>query len=174
MSITKNTRRRKKVAPRNTQSASPANPQAKPRYDVKYVEKYAGLGVVHEEELYQFILNVPLAELRAYGGRFHLLMEALEMARQQPSIKTRRAVIKLIAMLEKESRNQQYSQFLQAIAAAAQSREGASRAYWTAARVVEMTFEWTSEYLFAFSLYKQQLKQVRQPNRSAAKSLADL
>lgn len=168
MSITKNTRRRKKVAPQNIQSASPADPQAKPHVQADYVEKYAGLGVVHEAELYQFISNVPLAELRAYGGRFYVLMEALEMARQQPSTKTRRAVIKLIALLEKESHHPQYRQFLQAIAAAAQSQAGASRAYWTAARVVEMTFEWTPEYLFAFGFYKQQLKQTRQSPKTAA------
>jgi hypothetical protein len=103
----------------------------------------------------------------AYGGRFYVLMEALEAARQKPSAKARRGVVKLIAKLEPESRNRRYRQLLQAIAEAVPSEEGLSRACWTALRTVEMTFEWTNEYMFAFSLYTHWLKQDRQSGHKA-------
>ncbi|MEN3335353.1 MAG: hypothetical protein V7641_4718 [Blastocatellia bacterium] len=162
MSITKNTRRRKKVAPPGAKSASPAKPQARPRFQAQYVEKYPNLGVVHEAELRQFLFTLPISHLSVYGARFHVLIEALEAARQRPSAKAKRALVKLIADLEKESRNRRYRQILKAMAAAAQSERGLNRAYWTALRIVEMTFEWTCEYLFGFGLYEQRLKASRQ------------
>ena len=162
MSITKNTPRRKKLAPPDAGSASQLQPQAKPLFPAAYVEHDADLGLVYEAQLDQFILNLPLVELRPYAGRFYALMEALDTARQLPSPITRRALVKLIASLENESRYPPYRQLLQAIAEAAQSQAGLSRAYSTAAQLVEMAFQWTSEYLFAFGLYKRQLKQARQ------------
>ncbi|MEN3334764.1 MAG: hypothetical protein V7641_4129 [Blastocatellia bacterium] len=161
MSITKNTQGRKKVARQSDHSASKIQ-QAKPRFQAEFVEKYPNLGVVHEAEIRQFVTTVPLAHLRAYGGRFYMLMEALEAARQKPSTKTQRGVIKLIARLKQESPNRRYRQILQAMTEALPSEQGINRAAWTALRTVEMTFEWTNEYMFAFSLYTQWLKQDRQ------------
>jgi hypothetical protein len=134
---------------------------AKSAFQSRYIEKYPDLGAVHEAELRQFVSTVAIARLRAYGGRFHALMEALEAARQQPSAQTRQAVIRLIADLEKESRNRRYRQILQALAAAVRSKNGLNRAFWTVLRIVEMTFEWTNEYMFAFNLYTQYLAQDR-------------
>jgi hypothetical protein len=162
MSIAKNTRRRKKVALQGAGSASPAEPPAKPRFQAQYVEKYPNLGVVHEAEIRQFLFTVPISHLSVYGARFHVLIEALEAARQQPSAKAKRALIKLIADLEKESRNRRYRQILKAMAAATPSERGLDQAYWTALRIVEMSFEWTNEYMFGFGLYEQRLKASRQ------------
>jgi hypothetical protein len=167
MSITKNTRRRKKVAPPRARSASPAESQAKPRFQAQYVEKYPNLGVVHEAELRQFLFTLPISHLSVYGARFHVLIEALEAARQRPSAKTKQALVKLIADLEKESRNRRYRQILKVMAAATQSERGLNRAYWTALRIVEMTFEWTNEYMFGFGLYEQRLKASRQAGDQA-------
>lgn len=152
MSVTKNTRSRKKVAQHGKAPDDSG-------HDVEFVEKYPNLGVVHEAKIRQFVSTVPIPQLRDYGARFYALVEALEAARQQPLAKTQRAVIKLIARLESESRNRHYRQILQAMAAAAASQEGISRAYWTALRAVEMTFEWTQEYMYAFELYKQWLEE---------------
>ena len=165
MSITKNTRRRKKVAPQKDRFAQPTK-KHKPRYAAQYVEKYPHMGVVHEGELRQFVSTVRLSHLRAYGGRFYVLMEALEAARYKPSAKAWRGVIKLIAVLESESRNRRYQQILHAMAEAVPSEEGLSRAFWTALRAVEMAFEWTAEYMYAFSLYTQRLKQERRPAKT--------
>src|SRR5581483_8046106 len=91
MSIAKNTRGRKKVASPIARSASPPQPQAKPRFQAEYMEKYPSLGVVHEGEIRQFVASVPISQLRIYGARFLALLEALEAARPQPlSPKTKR------------------------------------------------------------------------------------
>lgn len=158
MSIAKNTRSRKKVAPPSTGFVSRAKAQAEPRSGV---EKYTNLGVVHEAEIRQFVSTLRLSQLRAYGGRFAVLMEALEAARRQPSAQARRAVAKLLADLEEESRERRYRQILHAIAEAVRSEEGISRAAWTALRTVEMIFEWTAEYMSAFNLFTQRVKQER-------------
>jgi hypothetical protein len=39
--------------------------------------------------------------------------------------------------------------------------EGISPAAWTALRAVEMIFEWAAEYMYAFNLYTQRVKQDR-------------
>jgi hypothetical protein len=167
MSIAKNTQSRKKVAPQN-EKLTPKVKKTGPQVLIQYAEKYPNMGVIHETEIRLFLFNLPILQLRDYGGRFHALIEVLEAARQRPSAKARRGVARLIADLEKESRNRRYRQILQAMAAAVQSEKGMNRAYWTALRVLEMTFEWTNEYLFAFCLYKQWLKQDRQPVNAAA------
>src|ERR1700754_201587 len=163
MSIAKNTRARKKVPRQNAATPSPAEQQAQLRFQAQAAEKYPNLGVLHEAELRQFVSTVPISHLSAYGARFQAVREAMEAARQQPSAIARRAVIRLIAELEKESRNRRYRQILHAMAATAQSKKGLNRAYWTALRVLEITFEWTSEYFLAFRLYEQRLKALRQP-----------
>ena len=161
MSIAKNTRRRKKLAPPNATPASTAATPAEPRYDAQFAEKYPHLGVVDEAELRHFIAILPIAHLTVYAVRFQKIREALEAARQRPSPKASRSVVKLIAELEKESRNPRYRRILQAMAAAVPSDNGLNPAYWTALRVIEMTFEWTHEYMFAFGLYEQRLKDSR-------------
>jgi hypothetical protein len=162
MSIAKNTQSRKKVAPQNKKLSLKVK-KIEPQVQLQYAEKYPNMGVIHETEIRLFLFNLPILQLRAYGGRFHALIEVLEAARQQPSAKAKRGVVKLIADLEKESRNRRYRRILQAMAAAVQSEKGMNRAYWTALRVLEMTFEWTNEYMFAFGLYEQGLKASRQP-----------
>ena len=176
MSIAKNTQSRKKDVAQNARSATDPKKTKKtaPHFQAEFAEKYPDMGVVHEAEIRQLVSTVPLAHLPFYGARFHAVMQTIEAARQQPSPKTRRAVVRLIADLEKESSNRRYRKVLHAMTAAGQSENGLKRAYWTALRVVEMTFEWTREYLFAFSLYKQQLKQIRPPTRTAAQAPADL
>ena len=162
MSIAKNTRARKKVPRQNAGPAVPAKQQAKLRFQAQSAEKYPNLGAVHEADLRQFVSTVPISHLVVYGARFQAVREALEAARQQPSARTKQAVARLIADLEKESQNRRYRRILQALAAAAaKSDKGLNRAYWTALRVIEMTFEWTSEYMFAFGLYEQRLKALR-------------
>lgn len=167
MSIAKNTQSRKKVVGQNarpTQKTKQPAPTARP-FQAEFIEKYPDMGVVHESEIRQLVSTVPLAHLPTYGARFQAVMQALEAARQQPSPKTRRAVVRLIADLEKESNNRRYRDVLQAIADAGQSERGLNRAYWTALRVVEMTFEWSFEYMFAFGLYEQRLKASRQDDK---------
>lgn len=161
MSIAKSTRRRKKVAPADAGLASPPQTQARSRFQTQYVEKYPEMGVVHEGEIRHFLFTVPLADLSTYGARFRELMEVLDAARQRPTAERTDAVIKLIAGLEKESRNRRYRQVLKAIAAASASEAGLNEAYYTALRIVEMAFEWTNEYLFAFGLYERRLKASR-------------
>jgi len=168
MSIAKNTQSRKKVVAQNarpTQKAKKAAPTARP-FHVEFIEKYPDMGVVHESEIRQLVSTVPLAHLPVYGARFQEVMQALEAARQQPSQKTRRAVVQKIADMEKESNNRRYRDLLQAIADAGQSESGLNRAYWTALRVVEMTFEWSVEYIFAFGLYQKRLKASRQDDNA--------
>jgi hypothetical protein len=167
MSIAKNTRRRKKVAPQKAGLAPQAESPARSRFQARFAEKYPNMGVVHEGEIRQFLFTVPLAHLSAYGARFLALQEALEAARHKPSPKTKRAVVNLIAELEKESRNRRYRQILIAMAAVGQSEKGLNRAYWTTFRIVEMTFEWTAEYMFAFTLYEHRLKAARQAAATA-------
>ena len=161
MSIAKSTRRRKKDAPADAGPASPPQAQARSRFQAQYVEKYPEMGVVHEGEIRHFLFTVPLADLSAYGARFRELMEVLEVARQQPTAERQGAVVRLIAGLEKESRNRRYRRVLKAMAAASASEAGLNEAYYTALRIVEMVFEWTNEYSFAFGLYERRLKALR-------------
>lgn len=158
--------RRKKTAPPSAKSVLPFQPQAKPRFQAEYLEKYPNLGVVHEGEIRQFVSTLPISQLRAYGARFFALLEALEAARQPSSAKTARTLSKLIAELKSESRNHRYRQLLQAIAEAVETERGISRAVWTVLRVVEMTFEWAQEYLLAFRLYRMGLAELRQSGGS--------
>src|SRR5205085_1945296 len=90
MSIAKNTRRRKKVAPQK-EKLSPKSKKTPPRFQAQFVEKYPDMGVVHEGEIRQLVSTVPLAHLSDYGARFQAVMEALEAARQQPGEQNRRA-----------------------------------------------------------------------------------
>jgi hypothetical protein len=163
MSITKNTQRRKKVASQKEKLSPKASSpkKSRPRFQEKFVEKYPDMGIVHEAEIRQFVSTVPMAQLPAYGARFHALMQALEEVRQTNSAQKRKAVARLLTSLEKESRNHRYRRVLNAMAAAGQSENGVSRAYWTALRVIEMTFEWSLEYMVAFGLYEQRLKASR-------------
>ena len=168
MSIAKNTQSRKKVVAQNARSAPDPKKTKKtaPHFQAEFAEKYPDMGVVHEAEIRQLVSTVPLAHLPIYGARFQAVMQTLDAARQQPSPKTRRAVVRLIADLENESSNRRYRKVLHAMTAAGQSENGLKRAYWTALRVVEMTFEWSFEYMFAFGLYEQRLKASRQADHT--------
>ncbi len=167
MSIAKNTQTRKKVVAQNAKLTPKGKKTEKtrPRLQAEFDEKYPNMGAIHESEIRQLIFTVPLAQLPVYGARFQAAVQALEAARHQPSPKTKQAVVRLIADLEKESSNQRYRQVLRAMAAAGQSESGLNRAYWTALRVMEMTFEWSFEYMFAFGLYEQRLKSSRQADQ---------
>ena len=168
MSIAKNTQTRKKVVAQNAK-LTPRRKKAEktgPHLQTEFDEKYPNMGAIHESEIRQFIFTIPLAQLPVYGARFQAAVQALEAARQQPSPKTKQAIIRLIAELEKESSNRRYRQILRGMAAAGQSESGLNRAYWTALRVMEMTFEWSFEYMFAFGLYEQRLKSSRQADQT--------
>jgi len=83
---------------------------------------------------------VPLAHLRAYGGRFDALMERWRAARLKPSAKARHGIVQLIG-----ARTREPQPALPAHPASHSGRAQRSRlepACWTALRTVEMTFEW--------------------------------
>jgi hypothetical protein len=54
------------------------------------------------------------------------------------------------------------------IIAAAKTEEGVSQAWQTAQRAVEITFEWSPEYLIVLAAYQHRLKQSRQGDEPAA------
>ena len=151
---------------RQNNKPSPKTQEAVSGLLAQYAEKYPDMGAVHETQIREFLFNLPIPQLRAYGARFHALMEALEIIREEPSTEAQRGLIKLIGALERESGNRRYRRIMKALAVAAQSENGLSRAYWTALRTLEMTFEWTNEYMFAFSVYTQWLKRDRLPLRT--------
>jgi hypothetical protein len=167
MSITKSTLRRKKV----TRQSKPPSPRPAPslsRFHSHYEQKYGNRGVVDDAGLRHFLFNVPISHLHVYGARFQATMDVLQAAQQQPTAERRQEAVKQLAALKTESEDRRYRRILRAMIEAAKTEEGVSQAWQTAQRAVEITFEWSPEYLIVFAAYQHRLKQSRQEDEPAA------
>jgi hypothetical protein len=156
MSITKNTRRRKKVAPRNALSVSPAEQQGN---RATASQKAEGPWSVVNDDIHRLLRSVSAARRIAYAALFHAAMMELYAAWRRPSVKRRRAVAEFIRGLEQESRNRRYRRILRALAEAAEESEEEMKAAYQMARLaVQVVFEWSADYRFVFGDYKPKRK----------------
>jgi hypothetical protein len=157
MSITKNTRRRKKVAPSSSKSAPPANRQAKQQANLSLVSSKAAAPERQRDindEVSQLLCRLPAAQRLAYAALFHAAMQELNVAWRKPSDKRRRAVAEFLNELGQESRSWRYRRILRALAEAAEAGEEEMKAaYQTARLAVERVFEWSEDYRFVFGDY---------------------
>ena len=171
MSITKSTLHRKKVTrPRKPPAPRPA-PRPAPslsRFHGHYEQKYGNRGVVDDAGLRHLLFNVPISLLHVYGARFQAAMEVLQAAQQQPIDERRQQAVKQLTALKAESEDRRYRRILRMMIEAAKTEEGVSQAWQTAQRAVEITFEWSPEYLIVFAAYQHRLKQSRQDGELAA------
>jgi len=156
MSIAKNTRRRKKVAPRKVISASRPARQVKPVLASQEVEDRWS---VINTEIHQLLRSVSVAQRIAYAALFHAAMMELYVAWRHPSAKRRRAVAEFLKELEQESNNRRYRRILRALAEAAEESEEEMKAAYRMARLaVQTVFEWSEDYRFVFGDYKPKRK----------------
>jgi hypothetical protein len=95
-------------------------------------------------------------------------MDVLQAAQQQPADERRQEAVKQLTALKTESEDRRYRRILRAMIEAAKTEEGVSQAWQTAQRAVEITFEWSPEYLIVFAAYQHRLKQSRQESDLAA------
>jgi hypothetical protein len=95
-------------------------------------------------------------------------MDVLQAAQQQPTAARRQEAIKQLAALRTESQGRRYRRILRMMIMATKTEEGVSQAWQTAQRAVEITFEWSPEYLIVFAAYQHRLKQSRQTADPAA------
>jgi hypothetical protein len=161
MSIAKNTRRRKKVAPQSTKFATQAKSQASPALTSQELEPQPIWSVINHE-VYRLLYRLSAAQRLAYAALFHAAMQELRVAWRRPSAKRRRVVAEFLKELEQESRNRRYRRILRALtAAAANSEEEMKRAYRTARLAVETVFEWSEDYRFVFGDYEPKRKPSR-------------
>jgi hypothetical protein len=166
MSITKSTLHRKKVTrPRKSPAPKPAPSLS--RFHSHYEQKYGNRGVVDDASLRHLLFNVPISHLHVYGARFQAAMDILQIVQQQPTAERRQEAVKQLAALKTESEDRRYRRILRAMMAAAKTEEGISQAWQTAQRAVEITFEWSPEYLIVFAAYQHRLKQSRQDGEPA-------
>jgi hypothetical protein len=156
MSITKNTRRRKKVAPQNDRSASPAEPQANAASAAQKVENPWS---VVNDDIHRLLRSVSAAKRIDYARLFHAAMMELYVAWRHPSAKRRRSVAEFLKELEQESNNRRYRRILRALAEAAEASEEEMKAAYQMARLaIEIVFEWSVDYRFVFGDYKPKRK----------------
>jgi hypothetical protein len=160
MSIAKNTRRRKKVAPKSTKSATKAKPPAKPARASKELEHPPAWSAINNE-VYRLLYRLSAAQRLVYAALFHAAMQELRVAWRRPSAKRRRAVAEFLKELEQESRNRRYRHILRTMAAATESEEEMKRAYRMARLAVETVFEWSEDYRFVFGDYEPKRKPSR-------------
>ena len=160
MSIAKNTRRRKKVAPQSAKFATQAKPQANPALASQELEPPLIWSVI-DQEVYRLLYRLSAAQRLSYAALFHAAMQELWVAWRRPSAKRRRAVAEFLKELEQESRNRRYRRILRAMAAATESEEEMKRAYRTARLAVETVFEWSEDYRFVFGDYEPKRKPSR-------------
>jgi hypothetical protein len=159
MSITKNTRRRKKAAPQTATPVSLAKSQASP---VLASQKAADHWSVINKEVSQLLRRLSAAQRLAYAALFHAAMQKLRIAWRRPSSKQRQAVAEFLNDLQQESRNRRYRRILRAMAAAAEESEAEMMHAYRAARLaVETVFEWSEDYRFIFGDYEPPRKSSR-------------
>jgi hypothetical protein len=163
MSITKNTRRRKKVVPPGEQSAPQAEPQTNPPPVSPKADAANSLEDIRDE-VSHFLSRLSPKQRLAYAALFHAAMQELRIAWRKPSAKRRQQVAQFLNDLQQESNNRRYRQIMRALAEAAeQGDEAMKEAYATARLAVEQVFEWSEDYRFVFGDYQPK----RQPARQA-------
>jgi len=161
MSITKNTRRGKKVTPQGEKSAAQAKSQTHPSPTSQGAADSERQRNINNE-VSQLLSRVSPTQRLAFAALFHAAMQELRVAWRRPSAKRRRAVAEFLKELEQESRNRRYRRILRAMAAAAtESEEEMKRAYRTARLAVETVFEWSEDYRFVFGDYEPKRKPSR-------------
>lgn len=166
MSITKNTRRRKKVVP---QGETPA-PRDKPQPDAAAVPQEAALNRLRDirDELSHLLSRAAPAKRLAYAALFHAAMQELRVAWRKPSARRRQQVVGFLNDLQHESGSRRYRQIMRALAEAAEAGDDAMKeAYQTARLAVEQVLEWSEDYRFVFGDYKPQRKPTRQAGDKA-------
>jgi hypothetical protein len=168
MSITKNTRRRKKVVPRGEPSASQAKPQANPP-PVSQEAAAPNRQRDIKDEVSHLLSRVSPKRRLAYAALFHAAMQELRVAWRKPSARRRRQVAEFLNNLQQESSNRRYRHIMRALAKAAEEGDEAMKeAYATARLAVEQVFEWSEDYRFVFGDYKPKRKPTRQSSGKAS------
>ena len=163
MSITKNTRRRKKVAPQGEESAPPSKSQPDPSPPS---QESAALHRLRDsgDDISQLLRRLSPAQRLAYAALFHAAMQELRVAWRNPSARRRQQAAEFLNDLQQESGNRRYRHIIRALAEAAEEGgEAMKEAYRTARLAVEKVFEWSEDYRFVFGDYKPK----RQPTQPA-------
>lgn len=165
MSITKNTRRRKKVVPPGEQSA----PQAESQTNPPSVSQAAAAPKEQRDirdEVSHFLSRLSPKQRLAYAALFHAAMQELRIAWRKPSAKRRQQVAHFLNDLQHESSNRRYRQIMQGLAAAAEEGDEAMKeAYQTARLAIEQVFEWSEDYRFVFGDYQPKRKPAKRARK---------
>ena len=165
MSITKNTRRRKKVVPQGEIPAARDQPQANPP-----VPQEAALNRLREirDKLSHLLSRASPAKRLAYAALFHAAMQELRVAWRKPSARRRQRVVEFLYELQHESGSRRYQQVMRGLAEAAGAGDEAMKeAYQMARLAVEQVLEWSEDYRFVFGDYQPKGKPTRQAGGKA-------
>src|SRR5690348_2251453 len=110
MSITKNTRRGKKVVPQGETPASRDKPQTHPPAASQKAATNRLLDI--KDEVSQLLRPVSRTQRLAYAALFHAAMQELRVAWRKPSARRRQQVVEFLNDLQRESGSRRYRQIM--------------------------------------------------------------